>query len=190
MQHFGNELAKRRNRNAAAIERAFGIAVAEPSVISRGVHYRTIREGGPTTIFTIGYEKRDGEGLIFLLKDAGIELLADIREKPTSRVPDFRAAALRNYCENAGIEYRNWPELGSTEKLRENLKATGDFKHFESGFRKYVLQHGKIALEKLAVDAKKKTTALLCYERLHEECHRSTVAELLADILNAGIVAM
>ena len=190
MQRFGNEIAKRRSRNAAAIERAFGIAVAEPLAPHRGGHYRTIREGGAVTIFTIGYEKRDGESLISLLKDAGIEMLADIREKPISRVPDFRAAALRGFCENAGIEYRSWPELGSTEKLRENLKATGDFKRFESGFRRHVQQHGKISLANLANEAKEKSTALLCYERLHEECHRSTVAELLADILDAGIVAM
>ena len=190
MEHFGKEFAKRRISNAAAIEQAFGIAVAEPLATGRAIHYRTIREGGPTTIFTIGYEKRDGEGLISLLKDAGIELLADIREKPMSRVPDFRAAALRGFCEKAGIEYRSWPELCSTEKLRENLKATGDFKRFENGFRKYIIRNGKNALEELAATAKQKSTALLCYERLHEECHRSTVAELLADMLDAGIVAM
>lgn len=190
MEHFGNELAKRRSRNAAAIGRAFGISVAAPPATGRSTNYRTVREGGATTIFTIGYEKRDGDGLISLLIDAGIELLADIREKPMSRVPDFRAAALRGLCENAGIEYRSWPELGSTEKLRENLKATGDFKRFESGFRGHVLRCGQHALKELAMAAKKKPTALLCYERLHEECHRSTVAELLADILDAGIVAM
>ncbi|NNM88825.1 MAG: DUF488 family protein, partial [Phycisphaerae bacterium] len=44
--------------------------------------------------------------------------------------------------------------------------------------------------EELAAEAKKKSTALLCYERLHEECHRGIVAELLADMLDAGIVAM
>ncbi|GEM_PF-541646 len=190
MEHFGKEFAKRRSANGAAFERAFGIAVATPSSTGQSTSYRTIREGGATTIFTIGYEKRDGEGLISLLMDAGIELLADIREKPMSRVPDFRAAALRGFCENAGIEYRSWPELGSTEKLRENLKATGDFKRFENGFRSYILRSGQRALEELAVEAKKKPTALLCYERRHEECHRSTVAELLADMMDAGIVAM
>lgn len=190
MESSGKEFGRRRDRNAASIERAFGITVAEPQATGLATRYRTIREGGPATVFTVGYEKRDGEELMALLKDAGIDLLADIREKPLSRVPDFRATALRGFCENVGIEYRNWPALGSTEKLRENLKLTGDFGRFEREFRKYVIRNGKDALHELANEAKTKSTALLCYERLHEECHRSTVAELLADELGAGIVAI
>ena len=190
MQRFGREFAKRRIANIATLERALGVAALPLSATSRPTAYRTIRAGGKVTIFTVGYEKRDGEGLVSLLVDAGIQLLADIREKPMSRVPDFRAAALRGFCENAGIEYRGWPALGSTEKLREELKATGDFKRFESAFRIHVIRSGQHALEELAAAARKKSTALLCYERFHEECHRSTVAELLADILDAGIVAI
>ena len=190
MEHFGKEFAKRRSANAAAIGQAFGLSVAEPLATGRASNYRTIRVGGPVTIFTVGYEKRDGEGLISLLMDAGIELLADIREKPMSRLPDFRAAGLRGFCANAGIEYRHWSELGSTEKLRNRLKETGDFKQFETGFRRHVLRQGKTALAELAAAARQKSTAILCYERRHEECHRSTVAEMLADMLGAGIVAL
>ena len=190
MEDFGKEFAKRRSANAATIGQAFGLSVAEPAATGRASNYRTIRTGGPATIFTIGYEKRDGDGLISLLMDAGIELLADIREKPMSRLPDFRAAALRNLCANAGIEYRHWPELGSTEKLRNRLRETGDFKHFETGFRRLMAKHGQNALAELTAAAGQKSTALLCYERRHEECHRSTVAEMLADMLGAGIVAL
>ena len=189
MPNFGSVFQKRRQANAAAIQQAFGVTVADPESSCKST-YRTIREGGPVVIFTIGYEKRDGEGLISILRDAGIDLLADIREKPVSRVADFRASALRSLCENARIEYHGWSELGSTDALRDDLKATGDFKNFQSRFRRHVLKHGQDALEKLAVYAKQKSTALLCYERLHEECHRSTVAELLADKLSAGIVAL
>lgn len=190
MEHFGKEFAKRRSAGAAAIGQAFGLSVAEPATTGQSSNYRTIRAGGPIIIFTIGYEKRDGEGLTSSLMDVGIELLADIREKPMSRLPDFRAVALRGFCADVGIEYRHWSELGSTELLRNHLKDTGDFKHFEIGFRRHVLRHGQTALEELAAAARRKSTALLCYERRHEECHRSTVAEMLADMLGAGIVAM
>ena len=189
MPNFGNVFQKRRQANAAAIQQAFGVTVADPER-GRKSTYRTIREGGPVVIFTIGYEKRDGDGLISLLRDAGIELLADIREKPVSRVADFRVSALRGFCENAGIEYRSWPELGSTDSLRDALKTNGDLKDFQNKFRRHVLKYGQRALNELAIKTKQKSTALLCYERLHEDCHRSTVAELLADKLGAGIVAL
>jgi uncharacterized protein (DUF488 family) len=50
--------------------------------------------------------------------------------------------------------------------------------------------YGGEELERLAGVAKSKSTALLCYERLHEDCHRSIVADMLADLLDAGIVAI
>jgi uncharacterized protein (DUF488 family) len=190
MERFGKEFQKRRASNAAALEAAFGIALDSSPNFSPTPRYRTIRQGSATTIFTIGYEKRDIDGLISLLHDAGIDLLADIRQRPVSRVACFREGPLSRYCENAGIEYRNWPTLGSTDELRDKLKATGDFKRFEGRFRKHVAKVGRAALEELAAEAGKKSTALLCYERLHEECHRSAVAEMLADILDATIVAL
>jgi uncharacterized protein (DUF488 family) len=190
MERFGKEFQKRRASNAAAIEAAFGVTLDNPPTSDPRPRYRIIRPGNVTTIFTIGYEKRDIDGLISLLHDAGVGLLADIRQKPFSRVACFRSRPLSGYCENVGIEYRNWPELGSTDELRNELKATGDFKRFENRFRKHVANVGQAALEELAVEAGKKSTALLCYERLHEECHRSTVAAMLADILDAAIVAL
>ena len=46
------------------------------------LHLRTVREGNGGRIFTIGYERRDGNELVSLLRGAGVEMLADIREKP------------------------------------------------------------------------------------------------------------
>lgn len=183
-------MAERKWRNSAEIQRDFGVSISGTGSASAGTHYRIIRPGGRAVIFTIGYEKRDGEGLIALLQDASVEMLADIREKPFSRVPDFRAAALRGYCENARIQYTHWPRLGSTEPLRDALKSSGDFSRFERGFRKHMKKYGGEELERLAGKARSKPTALLCYERLHEDCHRSIVAEMLADLLDAGIVAI
>ena len=183
-------MAERKWRNSAEIQRDFGVGISGVASAPAGTHYRIIRPGEQTVIFTIGYEKRDGEGLIALLQGAGVEMLADIRGKPFSRVPDFREAALRGYCENARIQYSHWPKLGSTEQLRDALKSSGDFSRFERGFRKHMKTYGGEELERLAGKARSKPTALLCYERLHEDCHRSIVAEMLADLLDAGIVAI
>lgn len=141
-------------------------------------------------IFTIGYERRDGEELISILIDLGIDYLADIRDKPMSRKPDFRGTALRARCEAAGIEYGGWSTLGSTEKQRDRLHATGDLKGFHRSFKKYTVEHLEQPIEELAEVARSKSVALLCYERSHEECHRMVISEALADKLGAGITAI
>jgi uncharacterized protein (DUF488 family) len=187
MERFGHELEKRKAANAKVFQKAFGVTNSEDGKIPL---FRTIRAGGGVTIFTVGYEKRSAEGLMSLLRNAGVEVLADIREKPMSRVADFRSSALRGFCEHAGIVYESWPELGSTEEQRDDLKESGDFGAFERTFRKYIVKSCEEPLRKLAEKAKQKPVALLCYERLHEECHRSVVADLIADRLNAGVIAI
>jgi uncharacterized protein (DUF488 family) len=174
----------RRESNAKALA-AFGIVASGASHI-----YKVVREGGSVTVFTVGYEGRTGEDLIAILRDAGIEHLADIRDKPVSRKPDFRAKALMALCEDAGIEYGAWPDLGSTEGQRDRLQTTGDIDHFHKTFRAYAKRYLDEPVEKLARLAKRKSVALLCYERAHDDCHRSTIADLLADRLKAGVTAI
>lgn len=172
--------------NAKAIA-AFGVQV---STSTGGAIYRIVREGNGTTLFTIGYERRDGEELVAALRNAGVEHLADVRDKPISRKPDFRASALKAICDEAGIEYGAWTDLGSTEKQRERLRETGNLPHFQRVFRTHAERQLKAPLEKLAKLAKKRVVALLCYERAHEECHRSIVADMVADRINATVTAI
>ena len=179
------QLSLRRADNAAGIA-AFGVSVSDHGV----GRYRVIREGGRVSVFTIGYERRDGDELFSMLRDAGVDHLADIRDRPMSRKPDFRAKALRARCDDAGIEYGAWTDLGSTEAQRERLHETGDLQHFHKVFRAYARRSLGESLDRLAGVAKRKKIALLCYERVHEECHRSVVADLVADRLNAGITAI
>lgn len=186
MVAISGNLDKRRASNAKALA-AFGVAT---SAGDSGTLYRTIREGKKVTLYTIGYEKRDGEDLIAALRDAGVEHLADVRDKPISRKPDFRASALRALCEDAGIEYGPWTDLGSTEAQREQLHASGDLEHFHKTFRAYAKRSLTEPLNKLAAVSKTRVVALMCYERAHEECHRSVVAELVADRIGAGITAI
>jgi len=180
-----SEIEQRRASNARKLA-AFGVtaAVTESGLV------RIARDGNAVTIYTIGYERRDGEGLISALQDQGVRAIADVRERPMSRKPDFRATALRASCEMAGIEYQAWPMLGSTVELREELQASGDFKEFAQKFRGHAVESMTADLGRLAKQVQKTPTALLCYERVHNECHRSVIADLVAEELNATIVAI
>ena len=46
--------------------------------------------------YTIGYEGVKLEGFILCLEQHGIQVLADVREKPYSRKPGFSQRALRD----------------------------------------------------------------------------------------------
>lgn len=182
---LSGDIEERRAKNARGLA-AFGMKAAsgwDPCV-------RTIREGTGVTIYTIGYERRDGDGLISALKDQAIAALADVRERPMSRKADFRSGALRKFCEAARIEYQPWSMLGSTAQQRDELQASGDFHAFERQFRHYAETTMKTELERLATSVSNIPTALLCYERAHNDCHRSVIADLVAQMLDATIIAI
>lgn len=185
MKLSGNHAACRQ-RNAKALS-AFDVDIDGDNPDTR---YRTVREGSGASIFTIGYEGRDGEDLVTRLVDAGVEVLVDVRERPFSRKPDFRKRALQALCEESGVEYESWVRLGSTAHQRENLKATRDIGTFMKRFRDFAKRGRTEELESLGEFANKRTIALLCYERAHEECHRCVVADLVADEIDASVVAI
>jgi uncharacterized protein (DUF488 family) len=131
MIHFGETVEKTRKNNAGALA-AFGLDEDENTY---GSCYRVVHHGSGPSIFTIGYERRDGEDLFSMLIDSGVEVLVDVRERPMSRKPDFRKKALIEFCDEYGVDYCAMPELGSTGKLRDDLRDSGDFKKFRRKFR-------------------------------------------------------
>jgi uncharacterized protein (DUF488 family) len=178
-------VAERRRNNAKGLA-AFGL----PPTDGASAYMRTVRNGGVTTVFTIGYEKRKPEDLIARLRDAGVEVLADIREKPISRRADYRGTALKALCDESGIRYQSWPLLGSTGSQREILKESGDIEDFHRSFRDYARDTLANEIGRLAGEVKQHAVALLCYERCHEECHRMVIADLIAERIGATVIAI
>lgn len=187
MSTFSTTFRERRNRNAKVFEQ-YGVKVAETA----DARYRIVHAGAGKTVFTIGYERRTGDDLIADLRDAGVSILIDVRDRPFSRKPDFRERALRRLCEDAKIDYQSWRELGSTEDQREKLKATGDFPKFAASFRSYAERNLATSLDRLAklINDSPRSIALLCYERCHDECHRSILAKLLVEQHDVGVTAI
>ena len=186
MSCHGEKAAERRRANAKAIA-ALG---AKSSVETSRALERKVREGNGTTIFTIGYERRTGEGLVAELRDVGVDLLIDVRERPISRKADFRKAVLERLCDTVGLSYESWPRLGSTGHQRRQLRETGHLGEFRRRYRDFAQRGRHDVLDRLAEVAKQNTIALICYERVHEECHRSIVADLVADRIDATVVAI
>ena len=129
---------------------------------------------------TIGYEGSSLGDFLENLKLAGVDLLLDIRELPASRRKGFSKTALREALEVAGIKYRHEPMLGSPREIRHQLRKHRDYATFFSKFNHH-LETQDYRIREL-VGTLTGHIALLCFERNHEECHRTPVAEKFAEI--------
>src|SRR5690606_4008912 len=79
---------------------------------------RTGNRPGMDRIRTAGHGALSAEELARLLREAGIDLVVDVRRYPGSRRhPQFAAEAMGAWLPGAGIEYLWLPELGGRRKV-------------------------------------------------------------------------
>ncbi len=132
-------------------------------------------------LFTIGYEDAALGDFMRALKTAEIDVLLDIRELPISRRKGFSKTALGDALAKAGITYRHEKQLGSPKTIRHKLREDGDYSRFFREFNRHLVEH--LALLEALSEELKGNVALMCYEKNHEECHRRSVADALAELL-------
>lgn len=130
-------------------------------------------------IYTIGHSTRTLEELIRLLREQGIERLADIRRYPGSRRhPHFSRQSLVHSLPREGITYLHVPELGGRRKPAATSPNSG---WRNAQFRAYAdfmaTPEFHEALDGLL--ASTAVTAIMCAEAVPWRCHRNLVADEL-----------
>ena len=124
-------------------------------------------------IFTIGYEGTTMDEFLAALKAAGVERLIDVRALPLSRRPGFSKSPLRAALEEAGIEYVHLKALGTPAEGRSAARA-GRHDDLERIYAAQLeLPEAIVQGAQMLELAAEKPSALLCFERDHEHCHRS-----------------
>lgn len=130
-------------------------------------------------IWTIGYENAMQAALIAALREARIDLLADIRYLPLSRRPGFSKSSLRAAAEESGIAYRHFKQLGTPAEGRAAARR-GDHAELERSYSGQLeLPEAMAQMAELRDLAGGQRIALLCYERCASECHRSLLHSAL-----------
>ena len=137
-------------------------------------------------IFTIGYEGATQAELVAVLKTAGVELVADIRAVPLSRRPGFSKNVLANGLREAGIGYVGLKALGTPPEGREAARRGDHAKLADVYAAQLELPEAALQGEQLRDMAKHQPTALLCFERDPEGCHRSLLIDAI--LPNATII--
>ena len=134
----------------------------------------------PKAISTIGYEGGTVDGFIRALREAGVELVLDIRAAPVSRKKGFSKNQLAAHLADAGIGYRHLRGLGTPKRGREAARS-GDLESFERIFREHMEEpEALLDLGEAIALAQAKPVCLLCLERDPEHCHRLIVGTRMA----------
>jgi uncharacterized protein (DUF488 family) len=131
------------------------------------------------TIWTIGHSTRPLQEFLALLADNHIEAAADVRRYPGSRRhPHFNAEALARALDEAGVEYRPFPELGGRRKPRPDSLHP---QWRNAAFRAYAdymdTPEFLAGVERLAALAREKRTAVMCSEAVWWRCHRRLISD-------------
>jgi len=143
-------------------------------------------------IYTVGHSTRSLEELVGLLREHGIEALADVRSFPSSkRYPHFHKDVLSQQLPQAGIDYHWFGEtLGGYRK-----KGDPNSPHValrSPGFRNYAdhmaSEKFRAGIDQLVGLASEKSVAIMCAERLSWRCHRSLVSDYLAACRDCEVV--
>lgn len=124
-------------------------------------------------IFTIGYEGATQANFIEALRSANVELLADVRAVPLSRRPGFSKNVLAAGLREAGIDYIGLKALGTPPEGREAARKHNHAKLVEVYSGQLELPEALAQMAQLRSLAEERPTALMCFEREPEGCHRS-----------------
>ena len=133
---------------------------------------------------TIGYEATTVASFLDTLRAGGIELLVDVRAVASSRRPGFAKTKLSANVEEAGIGYLHLRDLGTPADGRAAARAG---RHAE--MRRIFLEHlaGDAAQRQLHDLAEivrgGRRACLLCFEANPAHCHRTLVANALAELV-------
>jgi uncharacterized protein (DUF488 family) len=121
-----------------------------------------------STLFTIGYEGKELDQLVAMLKAETIDRLIDIRELPLSRKRGFSKSPLGEALGAAGIEY-------------VHLRAAGNpYRKAEDPLAKYRAHLSAAIVDLVTEKVRGHRAALLCYEHDPKTCHRSVLAPRIA----------
>jgi len=147
------------------------------------------------TIATIGVYEFDAAGFVGTLQGAGVTLLLDIRQRRGVRGPQYAWAnsrRLQALVADAGIAYEHHIELAPTTELRHLQYREDDRQGVGKRNRmrlapEYVRGYTEEILDRVPLRPiverfpDEGSAALMCVEAAARACHRSLVAQRLAD---------
>ena len=154
------------------------------------------------SLTTIGVYGFDRDAFLRCLRSADVRLLVDVRQRRGVRGTQYAWANSRRLqaaLADAGIAYEHRPELAPTTELRQLQYAEDDRRgvgkrsrrelaaEYARRYTAEILDHADLAPIVSALPSTG-TAALLCVEADPEACHRSLIAQRLAERHDVKVV--
>lgn len=131
-------------------------------------------------VFTIGYEGATVPAFVTALRAAGVEQVIDVRALPLSRRPGFSKSSLAASLAEAGIGYVHLKALGTPKEGRDAAKK-GDVATLSRVYAAQLdLPEAQAQAAAMLDLAAEKPSALLCFERYPQHCHRTLLLDAVA----------
>ena len=144
------------------------------------------------TLYTIGFTKSTAEHFFKRLREAGVEVVLDVRLKNNSQLAGFARTPDIGYFLGGLIdaEYIHDPYLAPTDEILTAYKKKQiNWTEYEERFTDLLIERNADAyLAENYADAKVKKYCLLCSEDTPERCHRRLIAERMSRLMNLEIV--
>ena len=133
----------------------------------------------PHTLYTVGHSTRSLDDFIALLKQHGVQTIADVRRYPKSRkFPYFNDDTLALSLSERGLGYVPVPALGGRRGTSAASVNTGWRSKAFRGYADYMQTPAfEQGLHQLLALAERTPTAMMCAEAVPWRCHRSLIAD-------------
>lgn len=146
------------------------------------------RPKAAAAVYTIGYEGKTVDAFFNYLLEKGIETIIDVRANPVSRKYGFAGKRMKQIGENLGMDYLHLPSLGVSSRERANLSDEVSYIRYFTKYEHDILAHREQEIKEVGAFMRGIPSVLVCVEKDAECCHRSKLAEFVANESRLRIV--
>jgi uncharacterized protein (DUF488 family) len=133
----------------------------------------------PRPLLTVGHGTLEADEFARVLRDAGVEMLIDVRTAPGSRrLPHFNQADMKQWLPATGIAYEWERDLGGFRKTTASSLNTALRNVNFRGYADYMeTTPFWAALTRVLAEAVRRKTVVMCSESLWWRCHRRLISD-------------
>lgn len=137
---------------------------------------------------TIGYENEPQAAVIERLRQAGVEVVIDVRAVASSRRAGFSKTLLAASLAEAGIDYVHLRDLGTPKPGRDAARH-GRIAEMHRIYEDHLAEPAaQLQLAQATEISQERRAVLLCYEADAAGCHRRIVAQRIQAATGCEVV--